>query len=258
MNKIKIIFFDIDGTLIDMNTKKISIKTIETLKRLKQNNIILAIASGRAPMELPDFNDIEVDVFLTYNGSYCFNHQGTIFSNVLQTDDVHKIIKNAASLNRPLSLATKDRIASNGKDQDLIEYFGFANIQISIDDDFYKVANEKVYQIMMGGKEKDYPKILKDVQHAKIAAWWDRAIDIVPANGGKGLGIQKVLEYYHLDVSEAMAFGDGNNDIEMFKSVGCSVAMGNASQELKDIATDICDDVAHDGIYHYCIKHKLI
>ena len=35
MNKIKIIFFDIDGTLIDMNTKKISTKTIETLKRLK-------------------------------------------------------------------------------------------------------------------------------------------------------------------------------------------------------------------------------
>ncbi|MFQ6929784.1 MAG: HAD family hydrolase [Eubacterium sp.] len=49
----------------------------------------------------------------------------------------------------------------------------------------------------------------------------------------KGIGVNKVLEYYGIDKSQAMAFGDGNNDIEMFEQVGHPIAMGNASDDLK-------------------------
>ena len=55
-----------------------------------------------------------------------------------------------------------------------------------------------------------------------------------------------------------MAFGDGNNDIEMLKSVGHGVAMANASEEVKAIADDVCGDVAEDGIYYYCLEHGMI
>ncbi len=53
MNQIKIIFFDIDGTLVDMQTKQISTKTIEALQRLKAKGIKLCIATGRSPVSLP-------------------------------------------------------------------------------------------------------------------------------------------------------------------------------------------------------------
>ena len=56
----------------------------------------------------------------------------------------------------------------------------------------------------------------------------------------KGIGINKVLEYYGIDKSQAMAFGDGNNDIEMFEQVGHPIAMGNASDDLKAISEQIC------------------
>ena len=59
-------------------------------------------------------------------------------------------------------------------------------------------------------------------------------------------------------LAQAMAFGDGNNDIEMLKSVGHGVAMANASDELKAIADDVCGDVAEDGIYYYCLEHGMI
>ena len=61
MKKIKIAFFDIDGTLIDMNTKRISEKMLETLVRLKENGIILCLATGRSPMALPHFKKVEFD-----------------------------------------------------------------------------------------------------------------------------------------------------------------------------------------------------
>lgn len=83
-------------------------------------------------------------------------------------------------------------------------------------------------------------------------------MDVIPKSGGKGNGIQKILEYYQFDKEEAIAFGDGNNDIEMFEAVGNAVAMGNASEKLKEIATDICGHVAEEGVYNYCVDHGLI
>lgn len=259
MNKTKIIFFDIDGTLIDMNKKQISTKVLQTLIKLKSNGIKLCIATGRSPTQVPHFSDVEFDAYLTYNGSYSFNKHQVIFSNPLEREDVYTIIENAKRLGRPLSLATKNRLASNGADKDLIEYYAFSGTKIEIADDFNTVAHtEDIYQILLSCRKHEYDIIMKDVKEAKIAAWWDRAVDIVPLNGGKGNAIAKVLDHYHYTKEEAMAFGDGNNDIEMLKAVGKGIAMQNASLELKSIADDICDDVANDGIYSYCKKHGLI
>ena len=228
MSAIKIVFFDIDGTLIDMNKKRISEKMLETLRRLKENGTIICIATGRSPIALPHFEGVEFDAFLTFNGSYCFTEDADIFSNPIPTEDVHMIIQNATALGRPLTVATKNRLASNGKDEDLIEYYSFAKQEIDVADDFEQVANEKVYQLMAGSSLAEHPALMKDVSHARITFWWNRAVDIIPTDGGKGRGIEKMLEYYHFDKSQAMAFGDGNNDIEMLKSVGQGVAMANA------------------------------
>ena len=46
MHKPRIIFFDIDGTLIDMEKKRITERTLDALRRLQQNGILLAIATA--------------------------------------------------------------------------------------------------------------------------------------------------------------------------------------------------------------------
>lgn len=255
---IKIIFFDIDGTLVDMKTKCITEKMLETLRSLHERKIILCLATGRSPISLPHFEGVSFDVFLTYNGSYCYNHERTILSRPIPTADVKNLIRNAQSLQRPAALASKGRIAANGKDQDLIDYFAFAKQTVNIADDFETFAEEEIYQVMLGCREDDYPQLMHNVLNAKITAWWDRAVDIIPAASGKGVGIEKILEYYQLDRSHALAFGDGNNDLEMLQAVGWGVAMGNASEALKAIADEVCGSAAEDGIYHYCLEHDLI
>ena len=47
-----------------------------------------------------------------------------------------------------------------------------------------------------GCGEEEYEALLKDVDGARITAWWPRAADITPAKGNKGVGVEKVLEYY--------------------------------------------------------------
>ena len=77
-NHIKIIFFDIDGTLIDMERKVISERTVETLRRLQQNGIKICVATGRPPISLPDFHGARFDAFLTFNGSFCYTEDKVI------------------------------------------------------------------------------------------------------------------------------------------------------------------------------------
>ena len=258
MSKVKIIFFDIDGTLIDMTKKAISDKTVETLIRLKENGVKICIATGRAPGSVPKFEGVDFDAFLTFNGSYCYNSNDTILSTPIPKIDVEKMIENATKINRPVSIASKDRVVANGTDKDLSDYFGFAKQEVPVSDDFDEVLKDEIYQMMMGGRNDEYGDILKDVENARITAWWDRAVDIIPVNGGKGKGIEAILEYYGIDRSESMAFGDGGNDIEMLQTVGTGVAMGNALDNVKAIADEICGTSAEDGIYHYCLENGLI
>ena len=258
MKDIKIAFFDIDGTLVDMNTKVMTEKMEETLIRLKENQVILCIATGRPLKTVPHFPGIEFDVFLTFNASYCCTKDEVIFKNPIPSSDVRTIIENARRINRPVCVASADRLGANGKDKDLVDYFAIANQTVQIVEDFDVLVQEDIYQMMAGCCEEEYDQILANAPGARITAWWDRAADIIPAGGGKGLGVEKVLDYFHLTREEAIAFGDGTNDIEMLQAVGLGVAMGNATENVKEIADDICGSVAEDGIYEYCKEHHLI
>ena len=258
MATVKIIFFDIDGTLLNFKAKTITPRIKQTLDGLRQKGIKLCISTGRSPMSLPAFAKEEFDAWLTFNGSYCYDREGEIFSNPVDVEDIKKVAENAAKLGRPIAVATKERMAANGWDQDLEDYYGFTEIPLEVAPDFEEVCKSGVYQVMVGCREAEHPELIRGTSHAKIVAWWDRAADVIPADGGKGLGISKVLAHYGLAKEEALAFGDGNNDIDMLLSVGTGVAMENGSHQLKAIATEVCPPVSEDGIYQYCLAKGLI
>lgn len=114
MPQTKIVFFDIDGTLIDMQAKKITPKMLETLHRLQDRGIKICIATGRSPMVLPKIDGVAFDAYLTFNGSLCYDRKGVIFSNPIPHKDVVRFIQNAAALGRPVCVSTRGRLAANG------------------------------------------------------------------------------------------------------------------------------------------------
>lgn len=258
MNPIQIAFFDIDGTLVDFDLKRMTEPVRNALLELQSRGVRICIATGRAPMTVQKFDGITFDTFLTFNGSYCYDAQGEIFSNPIPAEDVKTLIGNARSLGRTVAVATKSHLRANGWEKDLAEYFEVANLRLPVSPEFEKLLEEDVYQMMIGGREAEYPALLRGAPGAKIAAWWDRAVDVIPSSGGKGVGVERVLAHYGIDKSQAIAFGDGNNDLEMFQAVGTSVAMGNGSPELKEIASFVCGKASEDGIYHFCLEQGLI
>ena len=104
MHKPKILFFDIDGTLIDMQKKCITPLMLSTLHKLQANGIRLAIATGRSPMTVPleEFPGVQFDVFITFNGSYCYDKDRVLFASPIPTEDIRTLRRNAAALGRPM------------------------------------------------------------------------------------------------------------------------------------------------------------
>ena len=260
MKDIKIAFFDIDGTLLKYKTMVLSEKTKEVLQKLQANGIKICIATGRAPSTLPKFEGIDFDAYLTFNGSYCYTKDmNVMFNNPIPRDKVKLLLQNADKIQKPVSIAVRSRLAANGSSPDLEAYYHFASLELEIADDFDEIIeNDDVYQVMLACSKDEHAKMLDGVDGVKITGWWEKAIDIIPADGGKGRGIEHVLEYYGFDKSQSLAFGDGGNDIEMLQAVGTGVAMGNATDDLKAVADEICGDVAEDGIYYFCMENGLI
>lgn len=258
MKNIKIAFFDIDGTLVDMQLKKMTEATRQTLLALKARGIRLCIASGRTPITVPKFPGIDFDAYITFNGAYCYDEKGTIAKCPIPHEDVLRVIDNASRLGKPVTVATRDRLGANGWEKNLADYFRIANLELNESPEFDDLVKDDVYQIMVGTTPGEYDALLENAPGAKIAAWWDRAVDVIPAAGGKGAGVKSVLEHFGLKAEEAIAFGDGNNDLEMLEAVGTSVAMGNGSQDLKNIAAYVARPCAEDGIYHFCKEQGLI
>ena len=258
MSAIKIIFFDIDGTLLDPATERISPKTKEALALLKEKGILRCVATGRPKVSLPDFSDIGFDALLVFNGAYCYTGDELICEAPIDQADLMQLMANANKLGRPVAVALRDDLAANGWDPDLSEYYRSAGLVLEPAENFDQRLQEPVYKFMLAGQEKDYPAILEGTKNVKMAISWERAADVVSASGGKGAAIGKVLAQFGLEPKDAMAFGDHYNDLEMMKAVGTGVAMGNATEALKAVADDVCGPVSEDGIYHYCRKIGLI
>ena len=142
--KKKIAFFDIDGTLIDMERKKMSDRMVATLHQLRRQGMRICIATGRSPLTLPSFQDVEFDAYLTFNGSYCYDASGVLYHHPIPESDVQTIIANATRIHRPVALATADRLAANGKDPDLVDYFAIAKARVEVAADFGPVAEQEV------------------------------------------------------------------------------------------------------------------
>ena len=76
---------------------------------------------------------------------------------------------------------------------------------------------------------------------------WTAWLDLAPVGVSKASGLAHVAEQLGVDQADVLAVGDGRNDIEMLAWAGRGVAMGQAVQQVIDVADDVTLPVAEDG-----------
>lgn len=244
-------FFDVDGTLVDKKTHQISPKTVQVLQELQQAGTKLVVATGRSPDLVPQIPAVNFDLQMCFNGSYVSDGQEVLFEHVLAKSDVEQVIRNADRMGLAACIATLHDVVFNGWEQNLADYLAIVNIEDVPALDFDRYLQEPVFQMMVGVRADQYDQLLQDAPGAAITAWWQRAADVIPAGSSKGEALEAILLLLGADRKRTIAFGDGDNDVSMLQAAGTGVAMGNATDAVKEKADLVCGPIDQDGIWAF-------
>ena len=255
---IEAIFFDIDGTLLPYTSKKIPESTVEGIKKLQEKGIRCIVATGRNQMEMEDLplEVIQFDAYLTMNGQLTFDRNFNIIdAHPIHREEMEVLAQIFKAKRIPFELIGEYKRYINYVDDTVIYVRATTNGTVAPIGEY---QGEDIYQIN-AFVDKEKRQLLESfLDDCDITSWNDKGIDIISKGGGKSKGIKNFLKKFNIKKENVMAFGDGENDIEMLKSVGVGVAMGNAKDSVKEIADYVTDDVTNDGIYKALEHFKLI
>ena len=255
--KIESVFFDIDGTLVSFKTHQVPQSTKRAIKELRANGVKVFVATGRMLSMLEVLSDIEFDGYITYNGGCCVDgNLNEIFSHPIPVEQLKALEEYLRKEHFPVSYMRKDGMYVNELAQIVRNVAEHVNVEPPVVMDPAEVVKEPVYQLCIYLEDDDKLQyVLKDVLTDCISNRWISWFADVNVRGvTKQLGIDKILDHFGLPLETSMAFGDAGNDIPMIKHAAVGVAMGNASEEVKDIADYVTDTVDDDGVYK-ALKH---
>ena len=248
-NKIKAVFFDIDGTLVSFTTHTVPDSAREAIKRLRERGIKVFIATGRLLRHTDVVRDIEVDGYITVNGSYCLTSSGeVIYEQAFPQQTVERIFSFMEQYGFAMELMTQENIFVEEITPEVQRAIDMVDIVPAIAPLREIAAKQKVFQVCPYISHELEQEILPQLPECVGSRWTELFMDVNMRGIDKSIAARKVMEYYGFTMDESMAFGDGGNDVSLVKDVALGVAMGNACDSLKEVADYITTGVDEDGI----------
>lgn len=249
----RIIFFDIDDTLYIKDEQRIPDSVQPALMALKQQGIIIAIATGRSLGIIPEsirelIEAVGIEYLLTINGQYNQYQGKLLFDYPLSHEQVSSVLDTFNERQIATAYMTKSDVYYFQDSEHLHCALGSLNIHATkIDQQFTQLFHQPIYQILaFYPEQEDLGLVLP--KGIKTTRWHSTAVDVLDAKSSKARAIAELLAQLNIDAQDAAAFGDGLNDIEMFELVGTAIAMGNAHPTTKQAANVIAPRHDQDGI----------
>ena len=261
----KTVFFDIDGTLIDLlrGLKDPSEKTKYAFRELKKNARTV-IASGRMLGMLPQgIVDLQADGYLMCNGSFLQLDGKTLFNYGLEEHYIQEIVDYCERHNSVYYVESAFRVYTNGIGHPVHEYF----CELFEDDTQYtpygecdpeEVINMLSVAFDSADTMEDFIKIFSKDLDVRYQFEGMAYVDVNIRGINKGIGIRRYCELTGTPKEDVYVFGDSFNDLEMMEEAGTGIAMGNAVEAVKNRADEVTEDVLEDGVYHALLRHGLI
>ena len=251
---IKMVVTDIDGTIYSPETG-ISSAVKKCVTKLVENGIHVAIATGRSFSSTKSIAD-ELGIkcpLICYQGGLINSYNGeTLDVKYLNEDIAREIVKELRSRNIHMNVYIEDVLFVENDNDYIKDYVGDKGIDYFKVDSFNELDFSKLNKILaidhntelienlINELQSKYPQIYV-VKSTSIFC------EIANKEATKGNAIKFLANKLGFTEKEVLAIGDQNNDIEMVKTAGVGVAMGNGTQEIKAIADYITTSVKEDG-----------
>lgn len=277
----KIIFLDVDGTLIDYETK-LPASAAKAVDLARANGHKVYICTGCSKAEIEQRHLCEIDGMIGGNGAYVEDAGKVIMHQGLTKEDVKHIVDWCNERHLGVCLEANSGMYCNdymleqgpstmmkyaqGKGANLEQakevseeiMKGYIHLK---DEDLYRDDVNKIsfilssYQDHLDSKE-EFPHLVANTWGGKgeVALYGD----LGPAGITKRHAIEVLLDYLGADQKDTISFGDAKIDLSMFECCAFNVAMGNGGEEIKAAADYVTTDVNDDGLYNAFKYLKLI
>ncbi len=258
--KYKIVFSDIDGTLLNKE-RQLSTTTILEIKKLK-NKVPFILISARMPAAMRHLQrelEIEELPIISYNGGLIIVNDQVVSTTEIPVTIMEHLSEWNSKLKCHLSLYHNDEWYVPSMDYWAKREENNTKITPEVKDSHeviakWKIENKGAHKIMAMGEETlidevvtflgtEYPNELH-LYRSKSTY-----LEISPKSISKLTAINFLLEsHFEFPLEDSVAFGDNYNDVEMLNHVGYGVAVGNAREEAKQVANHITELSIEDGV----------
>ncbi len=252
---IRLVAFDIDGTLIPRSTTTIDDMTKDAIRELEKKGIKVVISTGRI------VTFMQKDVIDTIKSDYCISINGGVITNgdydIIKTypmseDNFNKIISLADEYHFGIGFKYPKEIAVYNEFDLYMSVYDPKGLYTKLINDYTKTRDyHKTHGMPVGcfwiGDNDILAKAASEIDMNCVYSY-DRGRECFNSDVSKSEALRWVANKLGISMDEVMAFGDSDNDIDMLKAAKIGVAMGNATKTTKDIADYITDDCDKYGI----------
>lgn len=243
----KIAFFDVDGTIFD--GKSISPKTKRAIRGLQKQGILPVICTGRAKAETSWLlNSLGISYGIFNNGAVICYQDQVIDKSPIPSIYVQELLERANRYGTTLVGCGIDSSYTNRPHCPILQRIR-KELNMSVPRPFPSTLPECFQVILFCREEEEYRFRLDDIELA-YHRWNRDAYDLNLPGMNKAVGVERLLRYLQIPPEQAIAFGDGVNDYQMLKYVGCGVKMGNGHPILDQVARLTTKSIAEDGVYY--------
>lgn len=253
---IKMIATDIDGTILKSDFE-FSTNVKNCVQKLTDKGVKVVLVTGRmhkATTFLADELGLKTPV-VSYQGGMIKENctDGKVhYRKDLDTEKAKEIIKWAKDNNIHINLYMDDILYVEKDDETIRKYTDARFIEYKVCPfESIEIKNvNKILAIKYGDADTvtgwvDYLKNkYPDLYIVKSTPYF---CEISHKDARKSCAVEFLCKEWGINKDEVLTIGDQNNDIELLKSGGIKVAMGNATDELKAYADYITDSVDNDG-----------
>lgn len=274
----KIIFLDVDGTLVDYENR-IPASAITAIREARKQGHRVYICTGRSRAEVgKELWDIGLDGMIGGNGSYVEDHETVVMHQKITDQQCRRIVdwlherglefylecnsglyasEHFETEAVPVIHAYMKRKEKDKEDLKVADVFE----GIRFGETLYRDDVNKISYIL--SSYQDYLDASEEFPDLKSGTWGGKGETALFGDLGvkgidKAYSIERLLEYLGASREDTIAFGDAKVDIPMLDYCHMGIAMGNGGEEIKAMADDITDDVERDGLYKAFQKYGLI
>lgn len=258
----RIVFSDVDGTLLN-SRQEITPLTERAIKALKEKGIPFVITSARSPSGIyPILNEYGFNCpIISYSGALILDeNRKVLYHRGMKKSGVKSLIEYMEYCRMDLSwcvYSLDEWIVKDKSDPRIIHEENEVKAQ-AMQGTVDSAANDEINKILCicgPGKIWEIESKLKEkFPQYSIVKSSDILLEIMESGITKETAVRTLCSLWDIPLSNAAAFGDNYNDVEMLEAVGSGILMGNAPEELKKRIPMQTEDNEHDGIYAALVK----